>query len=313
MADDFTIKAEEIEVLQCKPGCILGGPKKEAFSCCFEGKNYLIQVQQIGGRITKISTSDDSTVNELYRLFNLLDEYQEIFNGQFIPISKMQFTGQNEDELKHAAHELTTRRLTMYQSVDFVQGAQSELIDSFSYLTEDSFGKWMELSKELDIIHAMFLYNTADIGVAIDLRCANLIELFEPMAELIGQYNAFFPTLNTEDRNTSLKMCLDAVFSWFATDIFEREFSTSKDRFLKMLVWSRNRIMHIKRNQGSDKYLSGEESLLYCVKLSLLYRRILLELLGVNYQQYKDSLKKTIAQWEHHEGVFDNFLAVKLC
>lgn len=312
MNANYVIEATEIQVFQSKTGCILPGPKEAVFTCNFEENDYTVHIIQAGGRCTQISAKSKSTVNKLYRLFCLLDEYHALFDGEFFPVAELSFSGTSENDLKDAAKNLISRRLNTYKSVDFVQGGWVKLADSFPFLTETYFQKWLAISKELDIVHAMFLYCTADTGVPVDLRCAHLIELFEPVSELIGLYDPFFPSLSPGNKNSPLRLCLDTVFSRFALEIFGKEYSTDKDRFLTLLVGSRNRIMHIKRKLGQEKFLSGQESLLYCVKLEMLYRRIILELLGVEYQLYKPTLESCILVWEKYEKIFDNFLATKM-
>ena len=87
------------------------------------------------------------------------------------------------------------------------------------------------------------------------------------MTEVIGIYDSFFPSLKPGDQTTTLKMCIDAVISKYGQDIFDEEYNVNKDKFLQTLVNTRNRIMHIKRNQLTDKFLSGSESILYLMKL----------------------------------------------
>ena len=107
----------------------------------------------------------------------------------------------------------------------------------------------------------------ADTRITHDVKCANFIECLEPMSEIISEYDQFFPSLKPGERTTTLKMCIDAVISKYGADIFSREYTANKDRFLQVLVNTRNRIMHSKRNQPKNKYLSGPESILYLVKL----------------------------------------------
>lgn len=100
------------------------------------------------------------------------------------------------------------------------------------------------------------------------------------MSEIISEYDQFLPSLKPGERTTTLKMCIDAVISKYGADIFSREYTANKDRFLQVLVNTRNRIVHSKRNQPKNKYLSGPESILYLVKLCHLCRMVLLWLLA---------------------------------
>lgn len=60
-----------------------------------------------------------------------------------------------------------------------------------------------------------------------------------------------------------------------------------------ILVNSRNRIAHIKSKQNR-KFLNGDESVLYLHKLSLMYRIILLDLLDIPLNRYKERLSNRI-------------------
>lgn len=64
---------------------------------------------------------------------------------------------------------------------------------------------------------------------------------------------------------------------------------------------------HIKSKQGKY-YLNGSECILYAVKLSFLYRHILLTLLEVDYNFYKSQITKLVNDWENWNGILEEFL-----
>lgn len=185
-------------------------------------------------------------------------------------------------------------------------------LDYSEKLNDKLIERWIELQNELDIVNQVFLYNIADTGVTADVKCANLIELFEPLVEIINQHDCFFSRLQTGEHGTTLKMCIDAVICKYGKDIFEQEYSHNKDAFLQILVRSRNRIMHIKRNQPCGNYLSGAESILYMIKICHLYRTILLILLGIQYPEFSCILNQSILAWNQWENTLDNFIKTKL-
>ena len=98
-----------------------------------------------------------------------------------------------------------------------------------------------------------------------------------------------------------------ALIEEYGKDIFEREMEANEKEFLSTVINSRVRIMHIKRNQ-KIKYFDGNESVLYILKLSLLYRRILLEILGVEKQVYVDKLRKCVSRLNRWNDTLDKFL-----
>lgn len=141
----------------------------------------------------------------------------------------------------------------------------------------------------------------------IDIRCAFLIELAEPLIEMCNKERGLFPDLAAKNKPT-LKECLDAVIGEFGKVAFAYEMQMGKkayDAFLSKLKCSRVRIMHIKANQPKDEYLNGLESAFYLKKLSLMYRAILLDLLGVPANLYEKRLRhrvETLNNWfaENH-------------
>lgn len=101
------------------------------------------------------------------------------------------------------------------------------------------------------------------------------------------------------------ELSLDAVIREFGKVAFAYEMQMGKkayDAFLSKLKCSRVRIMHIKANQPKDEYLNGLESAFYLKKLSLMYRAILLDLLGVPANLYEKRLR-------HRVETLDNWFA----
>lgn len=153
----------------------------------------------------------------------------------------------------------------------------------------------------------MFLYSVSDSKLPIDVKCAFLIELSEPLVEVVKANTNFYTNLNPGERDTSLKMCIDALISKYGTDIFDRELTGNYDEFLKVIVNSRVRIMHIKRKQ-KGLHFNGSESVLYAQKMLLLYRRILLEILDVKFDLYKARFLLLVQELNRWNGVQESFL-----
>lgn len=76
-------------------------------------------------------------------------------------------------------------------------------------------------------------------------------------------------------------------------EIFRGEYQKDLEGFVQILVNSRNRIAHIKSKQNR-KFLNGDESVLYLHKFSLMYRIILLDLLDIPLNRYKERLSNCI-------------------
>ena len=116
-----------------------------------------------------------------------------------------------------------------------------------------------------------------------------------------------FESLNPGKQGTSLRDCLRALITTYGSDIFENEINSCFETFLKSLVNSRVRIMHIKRN-CSGSYLNGPESVLYSIKISFLYRIVLFNLLGISPSLYHENLISNIQRWNSWNDIMDNLL-----
>ena len=80
------------------------------------------------------------------------------------------------------------------------------------------------------------------------------------------------------------------------------------ERFLSAMVNSGVRIMHIKREQ-KGVFFNGNESVLYMLKMNLLYRRIMFEVLGIDEAIYKNSLLKCVSRLDEWNGILKGFLS----
>lgn len=303
------IKCSLIKVVVKNSG-ILGGPYYAEVDHEYNGNMLHIEITQGLTRTICISANSQATTEQLWEAFSLIERLLMVFDGRFYIIESVSFSGEvsNEVEYSSYAQECISRRLSYCHTDPTYCYSHHVFLRFNTVLSSTIISKWVQLQDELDIVHQVALYNVADTGITHDVKCANFIECLEPMVEIIGLYDCFFPCLKPGDRTTTLKMCIDAVISKYGKDIFAEEYSANKEKFLQILVNTRNRVMHIKRNQPTEKYLSGEESVLYLVKLSHLYRVVILSLLGIDYAQYQCVLIKSVQQWNKWNGVLDNFI-----
>lgn len=82
----------------------------------------------------------------------------------------------------------------------------------------------------------------------------------------------------------------------------------SKRKPLDHKARQRVRIMHIKREQ-KGAFFNGNESVLYMLKMNLLYRRIMFEVLGIDEAIYKNSLLKCVSRLDEWNGILKGFLS----
>ena len=111
----------------------------------------------------------------------------------------------------------------------------------------------------------------------------------------------------SEKEEKSLRKCLDILISKYGKEIFKKEITLYKDEFLKTLVRTRVRIMHIKKNQNKY-YLNGSESLIYISKISLMYRKVIFTLLKIPENLYNSNLLKYVNILNNLNSTVEHFL-----
>ena len=307
------ILCKSMQVVQSFDG-LFGGPKSKDCSFIIDKNKYNVHIEQCMVRTYTISVENEICTINMWSAFLVLEKLIMLMEGRFYPVSELRFEGSSDyiEDYIELSKEYSENRLAYYSTSPGYCYHDHCFLDFSEKLDDKLMERWIDLQNELDIVNQVFLYNIADTGVTADVKCANLIELFEPLVEIINQNECFFPQLQPGEHGTTLKMCIDAVICKYGRDIFEQEYSHNKDAFLQILVRSRNRVMHIKRNQPCGKYLSGAESILYMTKICHLYRMILLILLGIPYQEFCGILNQSIAAWNQWENVLDHFIKTKL-
>lgn len=306
---EHEIKCKSLTAIFKSDKLFLDGSHNIEFST--EGEHPLhIKVEQCGIRKIVLISDEEISVFTLNAIFTRIERLLMMFDGVFIPLYQMQFSESgtsNENVLRLAGENLMKQRLPYFSSADFCTYSVDKLLEFDSILTSQLFSRWEELLKELDMVHQVYLYSLSNSGITVDVKCAFMIELSEPLIEIIKEHTNFYSSLIPGDRNTSLKNCLDALITKYGVDIFKKELSNNYKQFLSAIVNSRVRIMHIKREQKGI-YLNGKESVLYVLKMSLLYRRIMFELLRIEENNYKEALEKAVSSIDEWKDVLENFL-----
>ena len=286
---------------------ILGGPHSTSFDITLDSISFTISIEQLGFRQIKISSSVCIPLNAYLTLFNSVDMLLMLMDGEFIPIISGKLILGTEEQESDAIKDWMQYRVNLFRSADFTRGSHSKFLDFDSVLTADVFDSWLDIYKELDILHQMVLYSMADTGLPIDCKCAFLIESFEALAELVESKNQNYVLPTVKKGESKLGKRLASIIELYGTDIFARESAVSRDNLVMILVNSRNRIAHIKSKQGKN-FINGAESVLYAVKLSYLYRTVLLNLLGIDYSLFSSKLKESVRGWNTWNGILDSFL-----
>ena len=278
----------------------LSGPKSKSFSVFYKDTTYEINIEQFGGCKITIISSESGTYDNTLDIYYSLKTLLMLFDGQFYSVVSV-FDSDIEITQSWQKHALAS-----YYSADFMVGVGNALIDFETVMDEQLFSKWYKLKEELNLIHQMVLYCLSSVEMPKDIQCAFMVEAFEGLAELIEQRYPEIMFRKAKKGESQLQINLLTFITHFGAAIFEKEMLCNPDKFTQRLVDSRNRIAHIKSKQNRV-YLDGGESIIYLMKLSLLYRVILFDLLGIDGNLYKDRLMLRVRTINDHD-VVRNFL-----
>lgn len=272
-------------------------------------KSVRIHIEQFTVRKIEIDFTSEQLVDDLIAVLTKVERLLMLFDGYFMNLISIEFqdsAGCVPLNLKECAEHFMRRRLAYFHS-NKILFSSNYLLDFSKVLTPALYEKWKGILEDLDVAHQVYLYSLCDTNQTVDLRCAFLIELAEPVVEIAKANSPLFESLNPGKQGASLRDCLRALITTYGSDIFENEINSCFETFLKSLVNSRVRIMHIKRN-CSGSYLNGPESVLYSIKISFLYRIVLFNLLGISPSLYHENLISNIQRWNSWNDIMDNLL-----
>lgn len=305
--NENSIFCRTMKIQLCSDNSLLSGPYSKDFYIkdCIK-----VTIEQMGIIQIKLTSEKDILAKDLFVEFQKIEKLIMLFHGKFMAKIKICFldaAGNSNNELDGFAEEFKKKRFQYYKTADAYLGSNTTLMSYFDVKSQPLYDKWCLLLDELDVVHTLLLYNTADTGIPVTIKCAFIIECYESLSELILVHNKNFKlTKDANKHKPTLKTRLDDVISKYGNEIFIDEYQ-KKDIFLKTLVNSRNNIMHIKRNH-KEPYFDGPESVLYSMKLVFLYRKILLSLLGVDFILYSENLKESIKVLNSWQSVQERFL-----
>ena len=175
---------------------MLDGPHIVEFDTV-ENNSFHIKIEQCGIRKIILTSNEDASVFDLHAVFSRVERLLMIFDGIFIPLSKIELSESDtveERTLSLCNENFMKGRLSYFSSANFCNYSLDKLLEFDSILTTDLFCKWQQLLDELDVVHQMYLYSLSDSGITVDVKCAFLIELAEPLVEIIKTILTFYFT-----------------------------------------------------------------------------------------------------------------------
>lgn len=285
-----------IRVIQQPHKGFLGGPKRKCFNVRYNECNYEICIQQFGEREITVTCLEPCAYKDCIGVYYHVVSLLMLFDGRFYPITR---AFENDVDVTES---MKRRALASFSSADFMLYKENKLIDFETTINEQLFSKWYELKEELDINYKMVLYCLSSVEMPSDVKCAFMVESFSGLSEIVQKKRPEFTLSTIPKMDSQLKRQLMALFNMYGQEVFGEEISQDLDKFASILVDSRNRIAHIKSKQGRIVF-DDDENVFYIMKLSLLYRRVILELIGIPFYQYCDCLLAMVNRINEHNTV----------
>lgn len=260
----------------------------------FGDRRCRIEIKQGPQRTIELLPEDPLYWGRLVALLSQVERLLMIFDGRFIPLCDMRFSGAANADLSAESDCAAARTHAMKQRLSYFQTANwmlrnARLVDIRYVPMSELFATWQELLDELEIVNQIYLYAISDNGMPRDVSLAFVVEMAESLVELLKVKGC---CSDFEQCGKTLVNCLSALIRNYGNVIFEREREEGKlEALVRRLKNARVQVMHIKRNWENGKRLDGAHCVLYINKLSLLYRVILFDLLGVDKSTYEKELE----------------------
>lgn len=251
-------------------------------------------------RIIKLSCQTEIEATYLYEQLMLIERLLHILEEAFMQLEEISLVGHETDNTYRVlCNHFMRQRLHYFKTSDILVAGKDGFLNYESVLSSDLIKGWGNALEELGTVNQMYLYATTDCGFTKDVRCAFLIELAEPLIEWVGRENIkSCKNIDCAD----LKSCLRCLIQEYGDVIFEKEKNYDIEKILKCLVNTRVNIMHIKMKQRMPAF-NGEEAVLYMIKMSYLYRIIVLNKLGIDSKLYIERVASSISNVNEWNGV----------
>ena len=298
---DKDIKCKRLEAIYRLENGLLRSASE--FSFIERDAGIKIIITEYGIRKISLESEGYIKVFDLYSVLLSLERLLQVFDGVFIPLEKIEIIGdESREHYNSVAVHLKKQRLNYFASSNLFSIDSDRIINFEMVLTSDVFQNWEKILDEMGVVNQMYLYAVSDCGFTNDVKCAFLIELSESLVEIVD-----IPKQKEDRDERTLKECLKAVIKNYGGDIFEKEIK-NLDRLLQYMVNLRVNIMHIKTKYRTP-YLNGKEATFYMIKLSYLYRVIILNQLGISELLYRERLLHNIHLINNWGDILDSFLA----
>lgn len=277
-------------VATLNPNCILPVSSDDfEFKYC----SFTISIKTHGMQTVLVTSDDEVEAEQLWSAFLAIHTLQAFGIGYFYQIDTIEFSNSitgGEEALEQYAGFCRKHLLTYYTSSKDFKGVSLSLVVNENLnqlLCATVVNKFNHLYEKLTIIFTGFWYQSADTRLTVDLRTAFIIQCFQHLGSHIDS-----------DSKKSLGASLTYVFENYPLPcLFENSTANQKlDKFVKMLVDTRNRIMHFDIYANENHILNGAECAYYARVLHIYFRYVVLNLLDVDTAIMAN---RRIEQWLH--------------
>ena len=257
-------------------------------SCSMERENaicltrdhvrYSVSID-VHANIKTITVSANKAVklSDMWTIIIPILRFENLFEGCFYTPILLEANGKDHMNMIESI-------LPLYRS-SYTSG-----IFPFSYSDKEYrklYYKWIKKSKELKIIHHVYLYSVFINGMPPQVKLALLLEVFEPIAK------SMLLKKGVLKKSVHFKDMLQLLISQYGKIIFPGK---EGERVIPRAVATRNMVDHVDHEKMIEKdeekkAMSGYQSAFYLYKFSLLYRYIVLLELGVDEKELNDRIK----------------------
>lgn len=289
----------ELKIIQTNDNGMFGGTYLNDFEYVYNNTNYRVKIEQNIKREILIGTDKVVKRSELFEMESLIEQLLFVFDGRFYPIesAKMIDKIENPTIYQNKINGYFDNRPPIYQSIDICRYRLMKLVNFKDIDLSNALLEWARVSDELDIAFNMLLYCLSDIHMPVDCKISSMIEMTKPFGEIMEKNNDSFQIERTSDKNKlTLKTALAAVINTFGTEIFSKEINGNFKEFLDMMVNTRNKISHVKSLR--KECLDGVQCAFYIAKLSLIYRKMIFILIGIDTELYNENILKAVNVWD---------------
>lgn len=272
--------------------------------CEGEGIEYRISVEERKTedqfiRVITIKSIEEVLVDQMHRLLLSIEKLFMTCDGYFLHIDKLSLFGNisSREELEKESEYCLSNRLKYFNSHDAFCNKEYQLLDIKDVFEKDiitSWWKYVEMNgNRLNMPLQVYFYCTGARIINMDIRLVLMIDVADSLTEMLNKYVndkvlKNIPSNKFNKNFKSLKDKIEILMEMYGKMIFKPNVSNCAQNCADF----RNAQTHKTKKIG----ISNDHKLEYLLKLSVLYRKIVLAIIGCNRNSL-DHRSKLIAKY----------------